>query len=87
MTHVGSGIQKFICHNNAYTPESDQGTSRVNDIAVKFLTGVLLVNCALKKTEKVWKECMGSLVHGIPVLEVCTKQQTNICTVVYPSTG
>ena len=33
---MGSGIQKFIGHNNAYTPESDQGTARANDIAVKF---------------------------------------------------
>ena len=26
---------------------------------------------------------MGSLVHGITVLEVCTKQQTNICVLLY----
>ena len=54
---------------------------------VTDVTFFFKVNCAPKKTKKVWKECMGSLVLGITVLEVCTKQQTIICTVVYPSTG
>ena len=48
---------------------------------VTDVTFFFQVNCAPKKTKKVWKECMGSLVHGITVLEVCTKRQTNICCI------